>query len=265
MRQSQGLDSQESAVKAFSGFRGGFAAPSCVMAGTVAENARFLSGRVHEVGLCFFECRSCLAYGEKDLPPGLARLPLVWHVHLPLDLPWSGRHEAGKTAKLAWKVFSRAAFLAPRLAVLHPPPGSPALKRRLLRDFAVAWRQAAGDAPLLLENIHCCDIVELGKGFLPEHGLGFCLDVAHLLGYDQQRLLSSDLPETADLTHWSAPGRRDEHLPLTALTSGQRAVAAGLASRFARNPVHLAEIFHWPGVEVSLPILETLTGGGGSA
>jgi hypothetical protein len=117
----------------------------------------------------------------------------------------------------------------------------------------------------LLENLSCCDIVELGDGFLRDHGFGLCLDVGHLLGYGQKRLLSSALPETAELVHWSAPGTGDEHLPLTALTPGQLDTAAELAARFAGNPVHLAEVFHWPGVEASLPVLEQLTGGRQSA
>jgi hypothetical protein len=231
----------------------------------VAENARFLCGRVAEVALCFFECSACLAYTESDMPPELTDLPFSWHVHLPCDLPWPARPgpdgAARKTAERALAVFDRAAFLAPGYAVLHPPWGAPAFKRRLLRDFARAWRRSSA-VPLLLENISGCDIVELGDGFLQEHGFGLCLDVGHLLGYGQTDLLSSTLPETADVVHWSAPGARDEHLPLTALTPRQLAAATDLAARFAGNPVHLVEIFHWPGVESSLPVLERLTGGG---
>ncbi|MDR2801068.1 MAG: hypothetical protein LBB52_07375 [Desulfovibrio sp.] len=234
----------------------------------MAENARFLSGRVAEIGLCFFEWRACLAYTDADVPPELAKLPFSWHVHLPCDLPWPARPgpdgAACETAEQALAVFARAAFLAPRCAVLHPPQGAPAFKRRLLRDFARTWQRGRA-VPLLLENLSGCDIVELGDGFLQDHGLGLCLDVGHLLGYGQKRLLSSALPETADLVHWSAPGGGDEHLPLTALTSEQLGTAAELAARFAGNPVHLAEIFHWPGVEASLPVLEELTGGRYSA
>ena len=51
---------------------GRLAAPSFVLPGTVAENARFLSGRVDEMALCFFEAQACLKYGENDLPPDLA-------------------------------------------------------------------------------------------------------------------------------------------------------------------------------------------------
>ena len=63
-------------------------APSFVMPANVADNARFLAGRVDEVALCLLEARSCLAYDDEDLPPALADRPLSWHVHLPVDLPW---------------------------------------------------------------------------------------------------------------------------------------------------------------------------------
>jgi len=41
-------------------FAGRLAAPSFVLPAGVAENARFLAGKVDEVGLCFFETQSCL-------------------------------------------------------------------------------------------------------------------------------------------------------------------------------------------------------------
>jgi hypothetical protein len=238
-----------------------FAAPSCLLPGTVMENIYFLNGRVDEVALCFFEYRTCLDYTETDVPPELAGLSLSFHVHLPFDLPWPARsgvqYTASETADIALAVCRKAATFAPGLAVLHPPQGSPALKRQLLRQFAQAW-QRASDIPLLLENVFCCDLVELGDDFLRDHGLGLCLDVAHLLIYDQSRLLTSDLPETTGLVHWSAPGEQDEHLPLTKLSSAQYATATELMARFVNNPVHLAEVFHWPGVEASLSVLKRL-------
>ncbi|WP_022655667.1 cobamide remodeling phosphodiesterase CbiR [uncultured Desulfovibrio sp.] len=242
---------------------GRLAAPSFVLPGTVAENMHFLSGRVDETALCFFETRACLEYGEKDIPPVLTGLPLRCHVHLPVDLPWpsgagaTAKAEAGAVADLALAVCAKAARLSPGLAVLHPPEGSPALKRALLRAFAFRW-QTRSPVPLLLENVESSDVLELGKNFLSDHGLGFCLDVGHLLGYAQNRLLDSGLPETAALVHWSAPGRRDEHLPLTEFTPPQRRAAAAIMARLPRAAVHLAEIFHWPGVAASLPVLAAL-------
>ncbi|WP_206214906.1 MULTISPECIES: cobamide remodeling phosphodiesterase CbiR [unclassified Desulfovibrio] len=229
------------------------AAPSFVLPGTVAENARFLAGRVEEVGLCCFETAGTLAYTATDLPPELAALPLRWHLHLPADLPWARGGAAA--AEVALAVLARLAYLAPHLAVLHPPVGMHVREARaLLAAFAAPWH-AAGAPPLLLENIRGCELTELGGEFLDGEGLGVCLDVGHLLGYVQGRLLASELPERARLVHWSAPGPapgEDRHLPLPAFTRAQRAVALGLLRRFSPGAVHLAEVFHWEGAAASL-------------
>lgn len=240
---------------------GRLAAPSFVIPAGVDENARFLAGKVDEVGLCFFEAQSCLDYGPQDLSPGLAALPLRWHVHLPVDLPWpragSAAHPARRAAQLARAVFDKASFLQPRCAVLHPPVGSPEMQRRLLAGFARHWKNCC-DVPLLLENVAHCDIVGLGQGFLQDHEVGLCLDVGHLLGYGQENLLFSPLPEQAAMVHWSAPGDGDRHLPLTAFTPSQARIAAALMARFSTAAVHMAEIFNWDRLSASLPVLNAL-------
>ena len=241
---------------------GRLAAPSFVIPAGVGENARFLAGKVDEVGLCLFETRACLNYGPQDLPPDLAALPLRWHAHLPVDLPWPHKtgatHPARTAATLARKVLERAAFLGPRCAVLHPPTGTAQMQRRLLAGFAHHWQKYC-HVPLLLENVGHSDIHSLGQGFLQDHGLGLCLDVGHLLGYGQKNLLFSPLPEQASLVHWSAPGDGDRHLPLTAFTEQQMQTAAGLMARFCATAVHMAEIFNWKGLACSLPVLDALT------
>ena len=243
-------------------FAGRLAAPSFVLPAGVAENARFLAGKVDEVGLCFFETRPCLDYGPQDLPPDLATLPLRWHVHLPVDLPWpasksAATHPAREAAQLALAVLTKAAFLQPRCAVLHPPQGSPMVQRSLLAGFAHHWKNIC-NVPLLLENVAHSDIACLGQGFLQDHGLGLCLDVGHLLGYGQKNLLVSGLPEQATMTHWSAPGDGDRHLPLTAFTPGQAHTAAAIMQRIPNSAVHLVEIFNWDRLAASLPVLEAL-------
>lgn len=243
-------------------FAGRLAAPSFVLPAGVAENARFLAGKVDEVGLCFFEAQSCLNYGPQDLPPDLETLPLRWHVHLPVDLPWpasksTAAYPARAAARLAHAVLGKAAFLQPRCAVLHPPQGSPQVQRRLLAGFAHHWKNCC-DIPLLLENVAHSDITCLGQGFLQDHGLGLCLDVGHLLGYGQKNLLVSTLPEQATMTHWSAPGDGDRHLPLTAFTPGQAQTAVALMQRIPATAVHMVEIFNWNRLAASLPVLEAL-------
>ena len=229
------------------------AAPSFVLPGTVAGNARFLAGRVEEAALCCFETAACLAYTKKDLPMHPERLVLGWHLHLPLDLPWAEGGEAAAGAALA--ICRKVRRFVPKCAVLHPPVAVPEeAAREALAAFAARWHDGGGPA-LLLENIRGCQLVELGLDFLESRGLGVCLDVGHLLGYAQDELLASGLPERARLIHWSAPGPepgRDRHLPLTALTEGQRATVLGLLPRLWPGATHLMEVFDWPGVEASM-------------
>lgn len=252
-----------------------FAAPSCVLPATVAENARFLAGRVAEVGLCLFEAEACLAYGLDDLPGALTELPLRWHVHLPVDLPWEAG--GGAASALALAVLHKVSYLNPRLAVLHPPaplatPASPAAstalaalarhaqtQARLLEEFRTAWFKHS-KLPVLLENIDVCDLVALPPTLMEgDDSFGVCLDIGHALAFGHTDLLeNARLLDKIRLVHWSAPGAHDQHLPLTRWTTEQRAVAENLARRLPHDATHMAEIFHWAGVEASLPVLKQL-------
>lgn len=235
-----------------------FAAPSFVLPGTVAENARFLSGRVSEVGLCLFDARACLGYGAEDLPAELAALPLTWHAHLPVDLPWEDGGAAA--ASLALAVLDRVRYLSPRMAVLHPPEthGDPTRRDALLVAFAAVWR--ASGIPVLLENIAGCPLTDM-TDIICHQNFGVCLDVGHLLGYAQGRLSETpELMRRVRLVHWSAPGTRDQHLPLTALTPEERMTARRVAADLPDGVTHLVEVFHWRGVEESLPVLESVLG-----
>ena len=120
-----------------------------------------------------------------------------------------------RTADTALRVLARAGHLAPRRAVLHAPPGDPGAQRRMLTVFIETWRRRCS-VPLLLENTEACDVLSLGEDFLFARGAGFCLDVAHAMGYAQIELLRSGLPARADVIHWSAPGNGDAHAALDA-------------------------------------------------
>lgn len=230
------------------------AVPSCVIPGTVAENARFLAGKVAEVGLCLFEAESCLRYGVTDIPTSLAQLPLTWHIHLPVDLPWEAGGAAAAVMALA--VGGKVRFLQPRLAVLHPPAGSPETQARLLRDFAAAWRKHSA-CPLLLENIDTCPLATLPADIFDAFAV--CLDVGHMLGFGQEVLLEQPhILHKVRLVHWSAPGAKDQHLPLRALTADQRGTACRVLRQIPREACHMLEIFHWAGVDSSRPVLTTL-------
>lgn len=209
----------------------------------------FLRARTRGIGLCLFETEACLNYGPKDLPEEAGRFQ--WHVHLPLDLPWDAGGAA--VAAICARLREKVDYLRPVLAVLHPPQKGD--KRALLAEFAAAWDFAL---PVALENVAWCDVIGLGEAFLERHNFGFCLDVAHALCYGQERTLASELPERAAILHWSAPAGADRHLPLTELTAKEMEIAGRVMTKSRPDAIHLLEIFDWPNVEKSLPVLDKM-------
>lgn len=251
------------------------AVPSWIVPGTAADSARLLRSlptphvagwRVAEIGLCCFEGEASLAAPMEDYPSfadiaapsdlAADAAPLTLHVHLPLNLEWNSPHAVG-TALALMRKFSP---LGVTRAVLHPPPEG----RRLfhLRHFIDGWHDAGLDpANLLLEN----DAYYTAPDFLAlldALPVNVCVDVAHLMAYGQDALLTDLPPERVALLHWSAPGStpgKDAHRPLTQLTPGQRGAACLAARRFA-HALPLVEVFDWGGVCESLPVLRELYG-----
>ncbi len=233
-----------------------WAAPSWVIPGSIAENACFLAGKTPGIALCLFETKSSLAYASEDLPDALACLPLEWHIHLPLDLPWE--NGAKEVAAICARLLNKTAFLKPVFAVLHPP----GTNARLLAQFSACIHFKL---PILLENTSESNILDLGGlAFLHKHGFGFCMDVGHALGYAQKTLTESELPAAAALWHWSAPGNADRHLPMNRLDASQMEICVRLAAKARHDARHLLEIFSWQGILASIPIFTTLFDGGGN-
>ena len=233
------------------------AAPSSVIPGTTAQNARFLAQRacqkIQEIALCFFETQACLAYTEDDLPEALAELPFSWHVHLPVDLPWWIGAKA--SAGCALRLMRKAEALSPRMAVLHAPDLP--TRKELLTVFAELWH-ARCSVPLLLENTDSCGLVELTP-LIVDATFGVCLDLGHMLAYGQQGILdNTNLISRVQLAHWSAPGGADLHLPLTRFTEGEKRTVQAAAAKLPDTTTHLLEIFDWDGVEESLALLPDL-------
>ncbi len=258
------------------------------MPGGIADNARFVSGRAAELGLCFFETEACLAYGEADLPEDLARLPLSWHVHLPVDLPW--REGGARAAEVALRLMDKAFFLGARRAVLHLPDGLARLSalggaqdgvsggardgdgvfrvgRRAWREFAARWQDSGrAVADLLLENQigdDPCLLLELAG----EEGAGLCLDFSHwLMTLGPEILPEEEFLRRAALWHLNAPGEAGSgHGALTELTLSQQAWARevlhwsrGASSvAFRAEPLLMLEIFSWEKITASLPLLKS--------
>ena len=228
-----------------------FAVPSWVISGTVAQNALFLQNRVKEIGLCLFEWKSCLDYGANDLPQWLADMPFNWHAHMPQDLPW--KQGAEKTAEICRQLLAKIAFLKPRFLVLHPPPQN---GKTLLSRFATHFNNAL-QLEILLENTCSAESIMTDASFLAKNGFGCCLDLAHAMQYGQLEFLH--MANQARLVHWSAPGKKDEHRPLTQLDENQRKLLKKTSALFSGDVTHMLEIFTWQGICESLPLFRSMT------
>jgi len=224
------------------------AAPSCVIPDTAGANCRFLADLFPEVGLCLFETASCLAYGEDDLPADLAALPLDYHVHLPLDLPWA--EGPAQAARAAVALAGRTAYLAPRAFVLHPPATAGELEA-----FVAVW-SGAGLAPadLLLENIEGNDLAGLME---PSKGLGLslCLDLGHMISYEHEFLARIADWERVRMLHVYAPGIGSRHAALTALDDRGQKLLRTMLERARPDAVLTLEVFGEQGLLDSAALL----------
>lgn len=227
------------------------AAPSCVLPTGVAENCAFLAPDYDEIALAFFETEACLAYTWEDVPLALAQLPVSWHMHLPLDLPW----EAGarRVAEVVLELRQRAEHLSPGAFVLHPPqePGELAELARLLDQGGLPPES------LLVENIQGRDLA-LHWPVIKAEGLGVCLDLGHMLVHGQEDFF--DLPELFPrlrMVHLNAPDPRKpaRHASLSLLDARGRALMRRLLEGLAPGGVVVLELFNPDALSDSLRCL----------
>jgi len=224
------------------------AAPSFVIPAGAAENSRFLANYFPEICLLFFETEACLNYTDFDLPPDLADLPVSWQVHLPLDLPW----ELGLDT--VWDKLSRlmdkVAYLSPNAWVLHPPT-----MPDMLLPLADKLRGAGIDpASILLENVEESDLAAMWEESLAG-GYSHCLDLGHILAYDQHSLL--DLPglwESVKMLHVYAPINGGRHTGLGNLDDSGKEILRDMLNNFRGETVTL-EIFDEKEIFQSLELL----------
>lgn len=217
------------------------AAPSWVIPGTVAENCRFLDGRVDEVALLFFETKSCLAYTVEDLPHDLNGLGLSFHIHHPLDLPWDEGGE--RVAQVVLALNEKAAHLSPQAHVVHPPAAGKEAGQ-LLRDFATAV-SAGGIAveTVLFENIKENSLLGLVET-IRQCGMKICLDLGHILAYAQHGLLREEqLFGLVRMVHLNAPGKDGRHLGLDQLDRHGFETIDVLLSLIDKDGVVTIEVF----------------------
>ncbi len=231
------------------------AAPSWVWPGTVGENCRRLGEVFDEVGIVLFESAACMAYGEADLPSTLSELSLRYHLHMPLDLPWSDGILG--VQHIIETLIDKTAFLDPWGYVVHAPPHA-----KQLDELAFCFiHKGIKPDRVLLENTRefnpldfWCDIRYLG--------LNLCLDLGHVLLYGQEQLL--ELPRLwsrVKLVHLCAPGPDGRHLPLTELDAEGRRLVRLILARMSPDTVVMPEIFDPEGLADSMAELHAILTG----
>ncbi|WP_051617012.1 cobamide remodeling phosphodiesterase CbiR [Desulfonatronovibrio hydrogenovorans] len=210
---------------------------SYVVPGGIPENVQVLKELVSEVGLLFFDSKASLGYDQTDLPLVLGEMGLSYHVHLPLDLKW----EKGvpEVFNVVSALVEKAAFLGPDKFVLHPPA-----RAEQLEELAVLW-QGSGLNPrsLLVENINGRDFSNLWE-VIGSKGLGICLDIGHILAYDQEHILEKDLVwERTSLVH--VYGREDHagHAPLPVISETGKRTLQLILSQVREGTSVLLEVF----------------------
>lgn len=225
------------------------AAPSFVIPGTVRENCALLRKSFPEVGLLLFETQTCLDYGPHDLP-GPGEFPeLRFHAHLPLDLPWTEGLERIEAILAA--LMAKVAHLTPWSYVLHPPPATVGLTE-LAQVFA---RLGVDPADVLLENTREQDLAGIWE-HAARAGFSACLDLGHLLAYDQKDTLAlPGLWPRTRLLHLNAPGPDGRHESLARLDSRGRATLTDMLARFEPGGVILLEVFDPGRLAESLTVL----------
>lgn len=279
--------------------------PSWVTPGRIAENAAFLQQKCSElpwppklhkkieIGLCFFEAAACLAYTKADLPPSLSLLPISWHVHLPIDLPFYAQGAASEDVRqsldICLELMRKTAFLKTKKAVLHPACGLNKPEENLTAYFIELWVKAGHKASdLLLENQPAQNLSHL-QILAASSGCGLCLDLAHLCmdseeqlshGPCQQKEQNKDahqktncaqalqdlIPpgylEQVQMLHLNAMQRPDNvkqrqsgHAALTALSNPLQQSYAKLLQSLPAACVLMLELFNWQKIEQSFPLL----------
>lgn len=156
-------------------------APSYVLPASIEENSLFLKDYVKNVYIALFERAACLAYTQKDIPFSLSELGLDYHVHFPLDLTWENKE------KDSWdllQLVEKVAFLKPKVFVLHPPAHF-----QELYFFSQQWlEKGLSPRALCIENIKGRDLALFWE-VIRDFDLGICLDIGHLLAYEQENIL----------------------------------------------------------------------------
>lgn len=167
---------------------------------------------------------------------------------MPLDFDWSTGFDAIWT-KIDGLI-DKAAFLSPHAYVLHPPT-----EPDMLLPLAARLRdKGINPARFLVENIRGHSITPIWEE-MREGGFSTCLDVGHILAYDQFDVL--DLPglwPTVRMIHLYGEEKRMKHWPLSHMDTSGRELLDTILDNFT-GPTVTLELFSEPALFESLALL----------
>lgn len=158
---------------------------SFIFPAPIFENCKKLKHLVDEVSIVMFETKSCLNYTVKDLPYELKDFNLTYNIHLPLDLDW----QKGISFVLEdiSRLIDKTLFLNPTSYVLHPPQS----KQTFIEFVEQALKSKLPINKFLIENIKENNLVTIWD-IVQNTPLNVCLDIGHLLEYNQFDILNLD-------------------------------------------------------------------------
>jgi len=158
---------------------------SFIFPAPIFENCKKLEHLVDEVSIVMFETKSCLNYTVKDLPYELKDFNLTYNIHLPLDLDW----QKGISFVLEdiSRLIDKTLFLNPTSYVLHPPQS----KQTFIEFVEQAPKRELPINKFLIENIKENNLVTIWD-IVQNTPLNVCLDIGHLLEYNQFDILNLD-------------------------------------------------------------------------
>ncbi len=224
------------------------ATTSFVYPSTIEDNCVKLEKLVDEVSLVFFETKSCLEYSTEELPYSLKNLALSYNVHLPLDLPWEEGTEI--VGEIILNLIEKVSFLEPCFYVLHPPPN----RHYLLKLLSILQKKKFLLSQIYLENIKENNLLDIWETIL-RHDLYVCLDIGHVLEYDQHNLLSAPhLYSRVRAVHLYGPmGSR--HGSLKELNKKGRKILKEVFSQLSLGTTVVIEVFNEKDLLESLDFL----------
>ncbi len=224
------------------------ATTSFIYPSTVGDNCIKLEKIVDEVSIVLFETKASLNYSREDLPLCLKELNLSYNVHLPLDLPWDRPPEL--VVDIILRLMDKVNFLNPNFYVLHPPNDGGYLLRFLYlleKNKCPLWM-------FCMENIRGNSLLDIWEIIL-QKGLSVCLDLGHILEYNQLALLSAPhLYSRTRVLHLYSP-KGSLHGSLKDLTEEGKEMLKKIFSNITKKTTVVIEVFNEKDLMESLDFL----------